>query len=238
MDATVPKSKTLHSTPVSIKTLQFNFFSSFQYFTYLLEAEGASLSLFLHEVFVKTEDDGDRQKNTCSASDGAHLNSICCTNAQHLPYKSASDDSSVRTWRKSRFLHRTKKAWLRRAVTRDPLHWTRQGAGRLFLWLCSTAVEWVLTGICANWQDSSPPLRCQDQAPVTRACTKKMSRRCPQLWGPELACCQAAPHMMMMIHAATSVPGSVNTASSPSAMNASRTEPMFRYLVCPKLELL
>ena len=37
-----------------------------------LEAEGTSLPLFLHEVFVKTEDDGDRQKNTCTTSDGTH----------------------------------------------------------------------------------------------------------------------------------------------------------------------
>jgi len=37
-----------------------------------LEAKGTSLPLFFHEVFVQREDDGNRQKNTCSTSDGAH----------------------------------------------------------------------------------------------------------------------------------------------------------------------
>jgi len=37
-----------------------------------LKTERASFPLFLHKVFVKGEDDSDRQKNTCSASNSTH----------------------------------------------------------------------------------------------------------------------------------------------------------------------
>lgn len=72
MDATVLKSKTSYSNSASQK-LSTPFKSKHnRNFVRNLEAKGTSLPLFLHEVFVKTEDDGDRQKNTGSTSDGTH----------------------------------------------------------------------------------------------------------------------------------------------------------------------
>jgi len=95
---TRPCSNLLPRTQIQhYKILYFKYsFECYCILPHNLKAKGTSLSLFLHEVFVKAEDDGDRQKDTCTTSDGTHEigNDGQGTNA-HTSKGSGSRDVSV-----------------------------------------------------------------------------------------------------------------------------------------------